>query len=124
MEFVFNLGGNAENLTPTKTRRTQILCDGARISSVYDTNSQGRWHSTHVSSEKGVADFSRKVTPRQCGRCGWPSIRAKILSRRSFPGQCLSTAAFAREVEDQDSGNLTVNHSAVEPFVPPTIDSA
>jgi hypothetical protein len=33
------------------------------------------------------------------------------------------TAGFAREVEDQDSGNLTLNHSAVEPFVPPTIDS-
>jgi hypothetical protein len=34
------------------------------------------------------------------------------------------TVGFAREVEDQGSGNLTLNHSAVEPFVPPTIDTA
>ena len=38
---------------------------------------------------------------------GCPSIRAKALSRQSYPVRCLSTAAFAREVEDQDSGNLT-----------------
>jgi hypothetical protein len=35
---------------------------------------------------------------------------------------------FAREVEDQDSGNLTLNHPAMEDrsskIVPPTIDSA
>ena len=43
-----------------------------------------------------------------------PSIRAKSLSRQTSSGRCLSTAVFAREVEDQDSGNLTVNHSAVE----------
>jgi hypothetical protein len=30
---------------------------------------------------------------------------------------------FSREVEDQDSGNLTLNHPTVE-IVPPTIDSA
>jgi hypothetical protein len=38
--------------------------------------------------------------------------------------QCLGTACFAREVEDQGSGNLTLNHFSVELFVPPTIDSA
>ena len=54
---------------------------------------------------------------------GWPSIRAKALSRHSSPGRCESTACFAREVEDQDSGYLTCNHFSVE-LVPPTIDSA
>jgi hypothetical protein len=29
-------------------------------------------------------------------------------------GGAMSTAFFAREVEDQDSGNLTLNHSAAE----------
>jgi len=32
------------------------------------------------------------------------------------------TASFAREVEDQDSGNLTLNHLR-QNVVPPTIDS-
>src|SRR5271166_7109246 len=45
---------------------------------------------------------------------GCPSIRAKALSRHSCPGRCASTAFFAREVEDQDPGNLTLNHSAAE----------
>ena len=40
-----------------------------------------------------------------------PSIRAKSLSRQTSPWRCLSTARFAREGEDQDSGKLTVNHS-------------
>ena len=47
---------------------------------------------------------------------------------KSCPGRCASTAWFAREVEDQDSGNLTLNHPSVvdllPKIVPPTIDSA
>jgi hypothetical protein len=39
------------------------------------------------------------------------------------PGRRVSAAWFAREVEDQSSGNLTLNHFSVE-LVPPTIDSA
>jgi len=38
---------------------------------------------------------------------GWPSIRAKALSRHSCPGRGVSPACVAREVEDQDSGHLT-----------------
>ena len=38
---------------------------------------------------------------------GCPSIREKALSRQKCPVRCRSTACFAREVEDQDSGNLT-----------------
>ncbi len=45
---------------------------------------------------------------------GCPSIRAKALSRQKCPVQCRSTACCAREVEDQDSGNLTLNHFPVE----------
>jgi hypothetical protein len=51
-----------------------------------------------------------------------PSIRAKALSRHNYPGRCESTAFFGSEVEDQDSGNLTLNHSRRN-IVPPTIDS-
>jgi hypothetical protein len=46
------------------------------------------------------------------------SVKAKISSA------VREHRLFARGFEDQDSGNLTLNHSAVEPFVPPTIDSA
>src|ERR1039457_822837 len=53
---------------------------------------------------------------------GWPSIREKALSRQKYPMLCRSTAFFAREVEDQDSGNLTLNHFRWK-IVPPTIDS-
>src|SRR5271157_5033583 len=53
-------------------------------------------------------------------RC--PSIRAKALSRTKISWPCRSTASFAREVEDQDSGNLTLNHPAVDPsFHQPSI---
>ncbi len=38
---------------------------------------------------------------------GRPSIRAKALSRTNFSLGVLSTVVFAREVEDQGSGNLT-----------------
>src|SRR5450631_4717422 len=54
---------------------------------------------------------------------GYPSIRGKALSRRKCPVKCRSTAWFAREVEDQDSGNLTLNHLRWK-VVPPTIDTA
>jgi hypothetical protein len=58
---------------------------------------------------------------------GAPSIRAKALSRQTSPVGVFLTVGVAREVEDQDSGNLTLNHSPVEvvsKIVPPTIDSA
>src|SRR6266436_697175 len=42
------------------------------------------------------------------------SIRAKALSRTKISSAVPSTAFFAREVEDQDSGNLTLNHISVE----------
>ena len=58
-----------------------------------------------------------------CHSCGCPSIRAKALSRTNFSLGVFSTVWFAREVEDQGSGNLTLNHFPVE-LVPPTIDSA
>src|SRR5439155_7021774 len=45
---------------------------------------------------------------------GRPSIRAKALSRTKISSAVPSTAFFAREVEDQDSGNLTLNHISVE----------
>ena len=45
---------------------------------------------------------------------GCPSIRAKALSRTNLSWRCVSTARCAREGEDQDSGNLTRNHFAVE----------
>src|SRR5205823_4537204 len=44
---------------------------------------------------------------------GCPSIRAKALSRTKISFAVPSTAFFAREVEDQDSGNLTLNHISV-----------
>src|SRR5438876_12197716 len=47
-------------------------------------------------------------------RAGRPSIRAKALSRTKISSAVPSTAFFAREVEDQDSGNLTLNHISVE----------
>jgi hypothetical protein len=41
---------------------------------------------------------------------------------KDFLGGAMSTAFLAREVEDQDSGNLTLNHSAAEPsFHQPSI---
>src|SRR5690242_1627924 len=40
---------------------------------------------------------------------GCPSIRAKALSRAHVSWRCVSTACFAREIEDQDAGNLTLN---------------
>jgi hypothetical protein len=46
-----------------------------------------------------------------------------VVKDEDFLGGAMSTAFFAKEAEDQDSGNLTVNHAAVE-LVPPTIDSA
>ncbi len=56
------------------------------------------------------AAFKAEIrTPKGC-----PSIREKALSRRKCPVPCRSTAFFAREVEDQDSGNLTLNHLTVE----------
>ena len=59
---------------------------------------------------------------------GCPSIRTKALSRANFSWRCFRTVGFAREVEDQGSGNLTLNHPAVKDrlktIVPPTIDSA
>jgi len=45
---------------------------------------------------------------------GCPSIRAKALSRTKMSCRCFEHRFFAREVEDQDSGNLTLNHSPVE----------
>jgi hypothetical protein len=35
-----------------------------------------------------------------------------------YPRPCASTAFFARVVEDQDSGNLGLNHSAVDLRIP------
>ena len=53
---------------------------------------------------------------------GWPSIRAKALSRTKISSAVPSTAFFAREVEDQDSGNLTLNHiSGEDRFHQPSI---
>ena len=54
-------------------------------------------------------------------RC--PSIRAKAVSRTNFSWRCDEHRFFAREVEDQDSGNLTLNHLWRNIVVPPTIDS-
>ena len=54
---------------------------------------------------------------------GCPSIRVKALSSERFPVGVVSTVCVPEKVEDQHSGNLTLNHSAVE-LVPPTIDSA
>src|SRR6266568_7997913 len=51
----------------------------------------------------GHAVAARLFLPR-----GVPSIRAKALSRTKI------SSAFASEVEDQDSGNLTLNHISVE----------
>src|SRR5437773_4296244 len=56
---------------------------------------------------------------------GRPSIRAKALSRTKISSAVPSTAFFAREVEDQDSGNLTLNHISVEDrFHQPSIRSS
>jgi len=53
------------------------------------------------------------------------SIRAKALSRTKISSAVPSTAFFAREVEDQDSGNLTLNHISVEDrFHQPSIRSS
>src|SRR5712692_1496633 len=55
---------------------------------------------------------------------GCPSIRAKALSRRSGPLQCFFHRVVAREVEDRNSGNLTVNHFSVKSFHQPSIRPA
>src|SRR5438105_15699279 len=57
----------------------------------------------------GHAVAARLFLPR-----GVPSIRAKPLTRTKISSAVPSTAFFAREVEDQDSGNLTLNHISVE----------
>src|SRR5437879_2018563 len=57
----------------------------------------------------GHAVAARLFLPR-----GVPSIRAKALSRTKISSAVPSTAFFASEVEDQDSGNLTLNHISVE----------
>jgi hypothetical protein len=54
---------------------------------------------------------------------GWPSIRVKALSRAKLSCAVPEHRFFAREVEDQGSGNLTLNHFRWK-IVPPTIDSA
>src|SRR5205823_8359951 len=57
----------------------------------------------------GHAVAARLFLPR-----GVPSIRAKALSRTKISSAVPSTAFFAREVEDRDSENLTLNHISVE----------
>ncbi len=47
---------------------------------------------------------------------GLASIRAKALSRTKISCRCFEHRFFAREVEDQDSGNLTLNHPPVVIF--------
>jgi hypothetical protein len=58
---------------------------------------------------------------------GCPSIRAKALSRAKISWAVPEHRFFAREVEDQDSGNLTLitcGGNLLPKIVPPTIDSA
>jgi hypothetical protein len=55
---------------------------------------------------------------------GCPSIREKAVSRTKISYAVPKHGFFAREVEDQDSGNLTLNHFSGGTVVPPTIDSA
>jgi hypothetical protein len=57
---------------------------------------------------------------------GWPSIRAKALSRDTCFLDALSTALLSEKVEDQSSETLTVNQlsAARLQVVPPTIDTA
>ena len=57
---------------------------------------------------------------------GCPSISRKALSRQKIPVRCVSTACFAREVEDQGSGNSRLHHPLGGKvfFTPPTIDTA
>ena len=52
--------------------------------------------------------------PPGAGKLGCPSIRAKAVSRTKLSWRCDEHRFFAREVEDQDSGNLTLNHPAAE----------
>ncbi len=51
-----------------------------------------------------------------------PSLRVKAKSRANFSWAVPGHRRFAREVEDQDSGNLTLNHSPAERRSP-TIDA-
>ena len=56
---------------------------------------------------------------------GYPSIRAKALSRRTIPRRCGSTACSPDSVEDQNVLGITLLiTSRWRYFVPPTIDSA
>jgi hypothetical protein len=69
--------------------------------------------------------YQQLAAPALIGmEAGCPSIRAKALSRAKISCRCFCTVCFAREVEDQDSGNLTLNHFPAELVVPPTIDTA
>src|SRR6185437_9712548 len=53
---------------------------------------------------------------------GCPSIRTKAVSSTKVSCRCFSTVFFAaREVEDQDSGNLTLNHLRWRSFHQPSI---
>jgi hypothetical protein len=53
---------------------------------------------------------------------GWPSIRTKVVSSTNVSRRCFDTVFFAaREVEDQDSGNLTLNHLRWRSFHQPSI---
>src|SRR5581483_4058090 len=45
---------------------------------------------------------------------GWPSIRAKALSRAWLSCRCEAAVRFARKAEDQDSVNLTLNHFSMD----------
>src|ERR1700685_4429391 len=47
------------------------------------------------------------VLPFPFQNCGCPSIRVKAVSRTKLSCRCFWHRFFAREVEDQDSGNLT-----------------
>ncbi len=60
----------------------------------------------------------------QSGRvvAGCPSIRTKVVSSTKVSCRCFGTVFFAaREVEDQDSGNLTLNHLRWRSFHQPSI---
>jgi len=54
---------------------------------------------------------------------GCPLDKSEGVVKANFSRRCFVTVSFAREVEDQDSGNLTLNHLRWK-IVPPTIDSA
>lgn len=59
--------------------------------------------STSEINDEGVWDTNKGENGKVTG--GWPSIRAKVLSREKYPWRCVSIATLAREhVEDEDSG--------------------